>query len=171
VLLKTIPWGNPLKRRKYPIAWMTWSGTIFFILGVIMVQTAIPRALVLGSWVLAVAFGAIAFGSWTNTYLLTITSLYLLGAVYAIGALLVSIGEWWGIVLAILWGLLQGGIFYGLWHFRRLVFKAWQSWQDSCELTRNDLFQGFSRFHSFLILAGCNLVCLWLGRALYRILS
>jgi serine/threonine-protein kinase len=170
-VLKTIPWGNPLKRRKYPIAWMTWSGTIFFILGVIMVQASIPRALVLGSWVLAVAYGAIAFGSWTSTYLLTITSLYLLGAIYAIGALLVSLGEWWGIALAIFWGLLQGAIGYGLWRFHRLVFKAWQSWQDSCELARNDLFQGFSRFHSFLVLASCNLFCLWLGRILYKFVS
>jgi hypothetical protein len=136
-----------------------------------MVQTVIPRALVLGSWVLAVAYGAIAFGSWTNTYLLTITSLYLLGAIYAIGAFLVGLGEWWGIALGILWALLQGAIFYGLWYFRHLVSKAWKTWQSATEITRSDLFLGFSRFHSFLILAGCNLVCLWLGRALYKILS
>lgn len=170
-ILKTIPWGNPLKRRKYPIPWMTWSGTIFLILGVIMAQTSVPRALVLGSWGLAVAYGAIAFGSWTNTYLLTITSLYLMGAIYAIGALLVSLGEWWGIALAVLWGLLQGVIGYVLWYFRRLVVKAWQNWQESCELARSDLFQGFSRFHSFLALASCNLLFLGIGRLLYKLLS
>jgi hypothetical protein len=64
-----------------------------------------------------------------------------------------------------------GAIGYGLWHFRHWIKQAWQIWQDSCELTRHDLFKGFSRFHSFLVLAICNVFCLWLGRVLFKFLS
>ena len=67
-LIKTIPYGNPFKRRKYPLAWMTWSGTIFFVMGIIVSQPKLPLYVVALSWLLAPAYGTVVLGRFVRGY-------------------------------------------------------------------------------------------------------
>jgi serine/threonine-protein kinase len=165
-LIKTIPYGNPFKRRRYPLAWMTWSGTIFFVMGIVVSQPKLPLYFVALSWLLAPAYGTIVLGRWSHSYVLAITFIWLIMLAITIGLALVTIGQWWGIVLGILWGILLGGIGYGVWHFRHKLQYLWSHCNKITESVRQELFMDFSRGHGFLFLSGFHLALMALGRFL-----
>jgi tRNA A-37 threonylcarbamoyl transferase component Bud32 len=169
LITHTVPWGNPLalQRKLIPWGWLVWSATLYLSIGAILTALTVPRAISAGAVFLAIAWGLAIAGTWAITWLFSLTFVWLISVVVAIGFALASfqgiLGWVWGVTVII------GTIL--VWLFAsdrvetifRMLVTAWSKSKD-------DLLRSFSPAHAFLILAGTNIGSFQLGRFLYNFL-
>jgi len=168
VLLKTVGFEENLSTQKViPWAWLVWNATIYTGISTLFAALVIPRFLVLGLWLLALAWGVAIAGDWALQWASFLTLVWLTSAVIVVGSLLYGVANWLAIVYAI--ALIGGAI--AIWRSREDQIKPLvRKWTTVWNRTSSDLRNSFSGIHSFGILAGANLFGIILGRFLYGFL-
>lgn len=169
LITHTLPWGNPLtlQQKNIPWGWLVWSATMYLTIGAVLTALTLPRAISAGAVFLAIAWGLAIAGQWAIIWLFSLTSVWVISVVAAIGFALASIHitlGWAWVVTAIV-GTILVWLFASDWVEKafRLLVTAWSKSKD-------DLLKSFSAAHAFLILAGVNIGSFQLGRFLYNFL-
>jgi serine/threonine-protein kinase len=167
-LLKTVGFTENLSTQKVvPWAWLVWNATIYTSISALFTALIVPRFLVLGLWLLALAWGVAIAGNWALQWASFLTLAWLTSAVIVVGSLLYGVANWLAIVYAIV--LIGGAI--AIWRSGdELIKPLIRKWTTAWNRTNNDLQNSFSGIHSFGMLAGANVFGIVLGRFLYGFL-
>jgi tRNA A-37 threonylcarbamoyl transferase component Bud32 len=169
LITHTLPWGNPLalQQKIIPWGWLVWSATMYLTIGAILAALIVPRAISAGAVFLAIAWGLAIAGTWAITWLFSLTLVWIISVVVAIGFALASfhfaLGWAWVVMVIVGTILVWGFASERVEKIFRLLVTAWSKSKD-------DLLKSFSPAHAFLILAGTNLGSFQLGRFLYNFL-
>ena len=167
-LLKTVGFDENLPTKKeIPWAWLVWNATIYTSISALFAALVVPKFLVLGLWLLAIAWGVAIAGNWALQWAAFLSLAWLASAIIVIGTILNGIASWVAIIYAIV--LIGGAIAIlrsGDDGIKSIIRKSTTIWNR----TSSDLRKSFSGKHSFLILAGANLFGIILGRFLYGFL-
>jgi serine/threonine protein kinase len=165
VLLKTVGFEENLSTQKtIPWAWLVWNATIYTAISALFAAVVIPRFLVLGLWILAISWGVAIMGEWAWQWASFLTLAWLTSAMIVVGTVLYGVANW----LAIAYGVVLLAIFIYLWRSGNDLLKSiFRKWKTTWNLTSSNLRSSFSSQHSFLILAGANILGILLGRFLY----